>query len=112
MLQSDKTLVCSNCGSQFTFTASEQQFYASKGFTNEPRRCPTCRSARKNERETGGYGRSNSGPRQMYDIVCANCGKEAQVPFEPRQGRPVYCNDCYSRERASSGGGSSRGYGR
>ncbi|MBI2171673.1 MAG: zinc-ribbon domain containing protein [Chloroflexi bacterium] len=107
---SDKTLVCSNCGSQFTFTASEQQFYSSKGFTNEPRRCPTCRASRKQDRESGGEMRSSSGPRQMYSIVCANCGKEAQVPFEPRQGRPVYCNDCYSRERASSGG--SRSYGR
>jgi len=109
---SDKTLVCSNCGSQFTFTASEQQFYASKGFTNEPRRCPTCRASRKSERDTGGYssgrssGGASSGPRQMYAIVCANCGKEAQVPFEPRQGRPVYCNDCYSRDRAGSGSGS------
>lgn len=106
---SDKTLVCSNCGSQFTFTASEQQFYASKGFTNEPRRCPTCRASRKQDRESGGMMRGDSGPRQMYSIVCANCGKEAQVPFEPRQGRPVYCNDCYSRERA---GGGSRSYGR
>ncbi|MBI4340516.1 MAG: zinc-ribbon domain containing protein [Chloroflexi bacterium] len=105
MLYSDKTLVCAECGQQFTFTASEQQFYASKGFTNEPRRCPTCRANRKQERGSGG-GRSSSGPRQMYAIVCANCGREAEVPFEPRQGRPVYCNDCYSRERAA--GGSSR----
>ncbi|MBI4312651.1 MAG: zinc-ribbon domain containing protein [Chloroflexi bacterium] len=111
MLGSDKTLVCSNCGSQFTFTASEQQFYASKGFTNEPRRCPTCRASRKQDRDSGGMHGSSSGPRQMYSIVCAGCGKEAQVPFEPRQGRPVYCNDCYSKERASGGGGS-RGYGR
>lgn len=114
MLNTDKTLVCSNCGSQFTFTASEQQFYASKGFTNEPRRCPTCRASRKQERDTGGMrSGGSSGPRQMYSIVCANCGKEAQVPFEPRQGRPVYCNDCYSKERAGgSSGGSSRGYSR
>jgi len=116
VINSDKTLVCSNCGSQFAFTASEQQFYASKGFTNEPRRCPTCRASRKSERDSGGSsyggGSSSSGPRQMYSIVCANCGKEAQVPFEPRQGRPVYCNDCYSRERAGGAGGGSRSYGR
>lgn len=43
----DKTLVCKDCNSNFTFTVGEQQFYAEKGFTNEPARCPECRKARK-----------------------------------------------------------------
>ena len=42
----DKTLKCVECGEEFVFTASEQEFYAEKGFTNEPKRCPKCRSAR------------------------------------------------------------------
>ncbi|MCI9000052.1 MAG: cytochrome C551 [Clostridia bacterium] len=46
----DKTLVCKDCGTEFVFTAGEQQFYAEKGFTNEPQRCPECRKARKQQR--------------------------------------------------------------
>lgn len=97
----DKTLVCSDCGSEFTFTTGEQEFYATKGFTNEPKRCPSCRSARKQDRGYGGRGYSQ-GPRQMYAVVCASCGRDAEVPFEPRQGRPVYCNDCFTRERTGT----------
>ena len=97
----DKTLECVECGLSFTFTASEQEFFADKGFTNEPRRCPECRATRKQQR--GGYGgRGSSGyPRQreMYPAVCASCGKDTQVPFEPRDGRPVYCSDCYTKGR-------------
>ena len=90
----DKSLQCADCGATFTFSAAEQEFFASKGYTNEPKRCPTCRQARKTER----YG--NSGYRsqqQMYPAVCAECGKETEVPFKPREGRPVYCSDCYSK---------------
>ena len=46
----DKTLVCKDCGTEFVFTVGEQQFYAEKGFTNEPQRCPDCRKARKQQR--------------------------------------------------------------
>jgi len=46
----DKTLVCKDCGAEFVFTEGEQQFYAEKGFTNEPQRCPECRKARKAQR--------------------------------------------------------------
>lgn len=46
----DITLVCKDCGSEFTFTAGEQEFYAQKGFTNQPVRCPNCRKARKQQR--------------------------------------------------------------
>ena len=102
----DKTLQCSDCGVEFVFTVSEQEFYASKGFTNEPRRCPSCRSARKAERyggDSGGRDQYSSGPRQMYSITCAECGKDAEVPFQPRQGRPVYCSDCYSKNRTGTG---------
>ena len=99
----DKSLVCADCGAEFSFTASEQEFYSSKGFTNEPRRCPSCRAARKQDRYGyGGGGGRDRAPRQMHPVVCAQCGKETEVPFEPRQGRPVYCNECYSKMRATS----------
>ena len=102
----DKTLQCAGCGNSFVFTEKEQEFFASKGFTNEPKRCPLCRETRKTERYgsggSGGYGGSGGSGgyaprREMYPAVCAECGKETQVPFEPRQGRPVYCSDCYNK---------------
>jgi len=93
----DKTLNCSDCGLDFTFDAGEQEFFVSKGFVNEPGRCPECRAARKQNRNGnngGGYRQ-----RQMHPAVCASCGKDCQVPFEPRDGRPVYCSDCYTPVR-------------
>ena len=86
----DKTLQCADCGADFTFSAEEQEFFQSKGYENEPKRCPSCREARKSER----YGGAR---RQMFPAVCAECGKETEVPFEPRGDRPVYCSDCYRK---------------
>jgi CxxC-x17-CxxC domain-containing protein len=93
---SDKTLTCQDCGQEFSFTAEEQDFYATKGFS-EPKRCPNCRQARKAERGNGGGGGSYGSPRQLYPAVCSECGKDTEVPFEPRGDRPVYCRDCFSR---------------
>lgn len=48
--------------------------------------------------------------RQLYNVTCANCGKQAQVPFKPTGDRPVYCRDCYMEQRKGrTGGGMSRG---
>ncbi len=93
----DKTLECVECGASFTFGAAEQEFFATKGFTNEPKRCPDCRQARKQQRRGDSYGYQR--PREMHDAVCASCGSDTQVPFEPREGRPVYCSDCYAKVR-------------
>ena len=128
MSYTDKTLTCRECQRQFDFTASEQEFYASRGLTHEPGRCPECRAARKaaggNSRSggQGGYGDGGSyrdrgysdrgsyedrggygsrGPRQMYTATCSSCGQEAQVPFQPTSGKPVYCSDCFSKQRSS-----------
>jgi CxxC-x17-CxxC domain-containing protein len=93
----DKSLQCADCGATFTFTAEEQEFFQSKGYTNEPKRCPECRQARKAARygNSGGYG----APRQMFPVTCAECGKATEVPFEPRGDRPVYCSDCFRKVR-------------
>ena len=100
MSLSDQTLYCRDCNAEFTFTVGEQEFYASRGLTNSPSRCPDCRAARK--QSGGGYnsrGRSRDyrerEPRQMYIVTCSSCGNEAQVPCEPRGDKPVYCSDCY-----------------
>ncbi len=96
----DKSLECSDCGVTFTHSAEDQEYYQSKGYTNEPKRCPECRQARKTQR-SGNSGYGSSSPRQMFPAVCADCGKETEVPFEPREDRPVYCSDCYRKIRSS-----------
>ncbi len=107
MAFTDKTLTCVECGSSFTFPASEQELFASRGYTNEPKRCSTCRETRRAERG-GSSGNSNfrggTGRREMFPATCARCGQQTQVPFEPRGTRPVYCSDCFAKERANSSG--------
>jgi CxxC-x17-CxxC domain-containing protein len=98
----EKSLQCSDCGANFAFTTEEQEFFASKGFTNDPKRCPSCRQVRKTERYgsgSGGYGYRPQ--RQLFPATCAQCGKNTQVPFEPRGDRPVYCSDCYNKVRVA-----------
>lgn len=91
----DKTLICKDCGNEFVFTQGEQEFYAEKGFQNEPSRCKECRGLRKSQ-----FSRDNSAgrTREMFDAVCAQCGKETKVPFKPRQERPVYCSECFANK--------------
>ena len=118
MYGQDKTLVCADCNQEFSFTASEQQFYADRQFS-EPRRCPSCRAAKKAARgdsggggyssggrdggySGGGSGGYSSGPREMFSATCSSCGKEAQVPFRPSGAKPVYCSDCFTSQRSSS----------
>ena len=91
----DKVLTCRDCGAEFVFTAGEQEFYAEKGFQHEPVRCRDCRMARKRQR--------NDGPREMYTVTCSACGKEAEVPFRPREDRPVYCRECFEAQKSSWG---------
>lgn len=93
----DKTLTCKDCGQDFVFSANEQEFYASKGFENEPGRCPSCRAARKQQR--GGFGGGVRRERQMYPAVCSECGVETTVPFQPTGDRPIYCRDCFQSKR-------------
>ncbi len=123
-MYSDKVLTCADCGQEFVFSAREQEFYATRQFT-EPRRCGSCRASRKASRgdsggsgygNRGGYssgggysnggsygsdsGYSSRGPREMFTATCSSCGKDAQVPFRPTSGKPVYCSDCFALRRA------------
>jgi CxxC-x17-CxxC domain-containing protein len=119
---SDRTLTCRDCGQEFVFTAGEQAFYQERGYS-EPQRCASCRAQRKAQRaasgyDSGGYGGGGSysrggggggyggggggGYRQMYPAVCASCGKDTEVPFQPRSDKPVYCRECFQQQRASS----------
>ena len=93
----DKTIQCADCEIEFTFDAQEQELFASRGYNNEPKRCPTCRQARKAQRTGYGSGSYGNRSRQMFPATCAQCGKDTEVPFEPRLDRPVYCSDCYNK---------------
>jgi CxxC-x17-CxxC domain-containing protein len=135
----DRTIACADCGQEFTFTAGEQEFYAQRGFTEPPKRCPSDRAIRKAQRGgsrggssydsagsggSGGWGGGSSssygsyepayagGPagyssggsgerrqREMFEAVCADCGKIANVPFRPSGSKPVYCSDCFQNHR-------------
>jgi CxxC-x17-CxxC domain-containing protein len=147
----DRSLACVDCGQEFSFTAGEQEFYAQRGFTESPKRCPSCRQIRKAQRSrsssfdgagagggdsyggnsyatndyggysaSGGYSSGGSGggggggggyssgggggyserrPREMFEAVCANCGRTASVPFRPSGSKPVYCSDCFESRR-------------
>jgi CxxC-x17-CxxC domain-containing protein len=97
----EKSIVCYDCGETFVFTVEEQELYQSKGYTNAPKRCPACRAARKlkqgsrdNQGNRNNYGTNTR--RQMFPVKCSQCGKDTEVPFEPRDGRPVYCRECYN----------------
>ena len=109
-MYNDKILTCRDCGQNFVFTTGEQEFFASRGFTNEPSRCPSCRAVRKQNQGDGGGRYNDSGygyerrERQMFPATCSDCGKETQVPFQPRGDKPVYCSDCFAQQRQASGG--------
>ena len=118
MTYADKPKTCRDCGQGFVFTGGEQEFFASKGFANEPSRCPECRSARKaaggyssgSGYSSGGYSSGGAGgyggrqDREMFSATCSACGNEARVPFQPRGDKPVYCSDCFSSQRGGGGG--------
>lgn len=103
-MYADKTIVCQDCQADFTFTADEQDFYAQKGFSNEPKRCPACRAAKKQSRGGGG-GRGGYGggrpQRELFEVICAACNTKTMVPFRPTGDRPVYCRDCYQSSAPS-----------
>ena len=82
----DKTLQCAECGASFVWSAPEQFFYAGRGLRHEPKRCAACRA----RRQAG-----PRGSRRRTSVTCAQCGRETTVPFRPREGRPVYCDDCF-----------------
>ncbi len=86
----DIELQCRDCSTPFTFTDGEQEFYASKNLSN-PQRCKACRAAKK---ANGG-----KAPMQLHDAVCSTCGNTCQVPFQPKEGRPVFCRDCFKNQQ-------------
>ena len=101
MTYQDRNLTCVECSQSFVFSADDQTYHAEKGYTNDPKRCPSCRQNRR--AQSGGLGGGyDRGPREMHPVVCAECGKNTTVPFQPRGDRPVYCSECFSGRGAGS----------
>ncbi len=106
MAYEDRNLTCVECDSEVVFSADDQQFHAEREY-QDPKRCPSCRQAKRaggggyGGGGGGGGGYGGGGSRQMYDAVCADCGNACQVPFQPTQDRPVYCSDCFSKHKPS-----------
>jgi CxxC-x17-CxxC domain-containing protein len=106
----DRTLTCVDCGQEFIHSADDQQYYAEKGFSSEPKRCVSCRASRRAARD-GSYtygaqdlggprGYERSAPtREYFAVLCSECGNQAQVPFKHRMERPVYRSDCFRKVR-------------
>ncbi|MDA1256375.1 MAG: zinc-ribbon domain containing protein [Chloroflexi bacterium] len=102
----DRDIRCAECGQDFAFSADDQQYHSERGYS-DPKRCPSCRAARRAQGGGGGGGGAGGGggfrsDRPMFSATCAQCGQEAQVPFQPSGDRPVYCNSCFSSQRQSS----------
>lgn len=124
----DKSLTCITCGTQFVFTAGEQEFHATKGFTNEPRRCLTCRRARRGDQAAAPVyadaPQAAARPRRArssatataeaerpsphataegradFSATCSVCGAATVLPFDPVGNRAVFCRGCYDKVRA------------
>ena len=105
MAYQDRSLTCVQCGTDFVFSADDQEFHASRGY-QDPKRCPSCRAERRSSQGGGsrsfgggggGYGSGgyDRPQREMFTATCARCGGEARVPFQPRGDKPVYCSDCF-----------------
>ena len=95
----DKSITCSDCGATFTFSVLEQEYFQSRNFANDPKRCLPCRKTRQTQR-TGSVSYTSNRP--MFPATCAECGRDTKLPFEPRNGSPVYCSECYSKVKAKS----------
>lgn len=92
----DRVLKCSECGTEFVFTAGEQHFFHDKNFKNEPKRCKACKTKRQMGGSPSGYSKVET------TVNCSQCGRETTVPFKPTQGRPVYCRECFQSRRVSA----------
>jgi len=44
----------------------------------------------------GGF---NDRPREMHKAVCSECKKDCEVPFKPKEDRPVFCKECFMKQK-------------
>jgi CxxC-x17-CxxC domain-containing protein len=99
----DRLLKCSDCGTEFVFTAGEQLFFFDKQFKNDPKRCKLCKAKRADlGKPLGASASALPLSRTETRTECSACGIETTVPFKPTQGRPVLCRQCFQLKRVPS----------
>ena len=107
-MPSDLMLTCRECGKGFSFTAIQRADHAHRGFTNQPTRCPDCRANRRAARPITQRS-SNGGTRQSYPAICASCGANTTLPFNPSRDRPGYCPSCFqARQQGTQPAGTNK----
>ena len=84
-MSKDRMLECKTCSKEFVFSASEQEFFASKGLTNEPSKCKDCRRKARDEKTA-----------RVATVKCTHCGKVAQVTFTVTYPETLLCDDCFN----------------
>ncbi len=90
----DVETTCVQCKEQFIFSEKEQELFYQRNMPS-PQRCPNCRSKKKAAKAA-----SENGAKVKFEIVCDNCGKHDQVPFQPKTGRTVFCRECHEASRS------------
>ncbi len=91
----DISVNCRSCFKRFVFTVEEQEFFHACGLTNSPKRCHNCRLVSRVQRVAGTTENTSA-------VQCADCGARTVVPFIPKNGKPVYCNQCFRTKRAET----------
>ena len=87
----DLEIPCVQCRETFLFTEKEQEIFYQRNMM-QPQRCAKCRSKK-------AAATSPDSPKR-FEIVCDNCGKHDQVPFQPKIGRSVLCKECHEASRS------------
>ena len=101
----DRLLNCTDCGTEFVFTAGEQLFFFEKQFKNDPKRCKPCKSKRTPAVPKPGMALAVAGAVRIETRTeCSACGIGTTVPFKPTQGRPVLCRACFQNRQVSAPG--------
>ena len=98
---SDLPINCIDCNESFTWTAGEQAFFSEKNLLNPPKRCKECKRAKNRRLAAIEMAQATGKPHKIeVNAQCAQCGEKTTVPFYPSQGRPVFCRQCFDRQKS------------
>jgi CxxC-x17-CxxC domain-containing protein len=86
----DRTLICKNCGKNFTWTSSEQKFFSEKGLKNVPARCENCRLDYKEKHKF----------KVSSPVYCSDCGAEGEISYLPKSKKDlILCENCFAKKQ-------------
>lgn len=88
----DKEIVCCQCNQPFIFSAGEQEYFAGRSLSHEPKRCQNCRVLER-------LRRSGKSANAAFKVNCADCNEPTILPFQPKDDRQAYCNPCWKRKQ-------------